>query len=286
MGRTVAREVTNRNDVRAEIAAGGWEVVWGDLINEGDLLTFIISIPTGTVAGWVSQQVEAQVVKFQQSLKDVSEDVVQQAIDYLDGLMKHNRKGEADISGLGVKGGFATYQRHMEYYLWGRKIGSHALPNNHQPYIAIRITKALPTHPPKTVSVGRETIPRDNLGDRMLLTNATMREGDYLTSSNGQYQLILQGDGNLVIYGPGHAVVWEAHIGGIGEPPFRLVAQSDRNIVIYHTPAGNVPLWHTHTSVVPDRPGCFFVMQSDRNLVLYEPGANGPFAVWNSHTSI
>lgn len=59
MGRTVAKEVTNRNDVRAAIAAGGWDVVWGDLINEGDVLTFVISIPIGTVGGWVAQQVQA-----------------------------------------------------------------------------------------------------------------------------------------------------------------------------------------------------------------------------------
>ncbi|PKY07475.1 hypothetical protein P168DRAFT_287955 [Aspergillus campestris IBT 28561] len=144
MGRTSGKEVTNRNQVRADIAAGGWEVVWGDLINEGDVLTFLISIPTGSVAGWVTQQVQAQLAKFSQSLGDVSDDVVAQATTYLENLMKGRGSGEADINGLGVKGGFATYSRHMEYYLWGRKVGSHALPNNHQPYIALRVTKPLP----------------------------------------------------------------------------------------------------------------------------------------------
>ncbi|KNG80954.1 hypothetical protein ANOM_011566, partial [Aspergillus nomiae NRRL 13137] len=144
MGRTVAKEVTNRNEVRAAIAEGGWNVVYGDLINEGDVLTFIISIPTGAVGGWVAQQVQAQLAKFSQSLSEVSDDVVLQATNYLGNLIKGGGSGESDIHGLGVKGGFATYNRHMEYFLWGRKIGSHDLPNNHQPYIAIRVTKPLP----------------------------------------------------------------------------------------------------------------------------------------------
>jgi hypothetical protein len=117
---------------------------YGDLINEGDVLTFIISIPTGTVGGWVTQQVQAQLKKFSQSLSDVSEEVVEQATHYLRGLMKGRGSGEANIHGLGVKGGFATYHRHMDYFLWGHKVGSHALPNNHQPYIALRVTKPLP----------------------------------------------------------------------------------------------------------------------------------------------
>lgn len=144
MGKTVAKEVTNRNEVRAAIAAGGWDVVYGDLINEGDLLTFVISIPTGTVGGWVAQQVQAQVTKFSQSLSDVSDDVIQQATTFLEGLMKGRGSGESNIHGLGVKGGFATYNRHMEYHLWGKKVGSHSLPNNHQPYIALRVTEPLP----------------------------------------------------------------------------------------------------------------------------------------------
>lgn len=145
MGKTVAKEVTNRNEVRAAIAAGRWNVVYGDLINEGDILTFAISIPTGTVGGWVTQQIQAQLTKFSQSLSDVSDDVVVAATEYLQGLMKGHHSGEADIHGLGVKGGFATYNRHLDYFLWGKKVARHPLPNNHQPYIAIRVTKPLPT---------------------------------------------------------------------------------------------------------------------------------------------
>ncbi|CAG5188964.1 uncharacterized protein ALTATR162_LOCUS12070 [Alternaria atra] len=137
-------EVTNRNEVRSGIAAGGWTIVWGDLINEFDVLTFAISIPTGTIGAWVSEQVEAQLQKFSQSLDDVSDDVVKQATDYLKDLMKGKNSGERDINGLGVKGGFATYNRKMILKVFGKQVGSTPLPNNHQPYIGLRVTKPLP----------------------------------------------------------------------------------------------------------------------------------------------
>ncbi|KAK8148820.1 hypothetical protein G3M48_009030 [Beauveria asiatica] len=140
----VATEVTTRNEVRARIAEGGWEVIYGKLFNEFDILEFIISIPTGTVGVWVAEQVQAQLQKFSQSLRDVSPDVVDEATNFLTALMKGKSAGEADFHGLGVKGGFATYNRWMEWRLFGKLVGRHSLPNNHQPYIAIRVTKPLP----------------------------------------------------------------------------------------------------------------------------------------------
>jgi len=132
-------EKTNRNEVRAGIAANGWEIVWGDLINEWDIVTLIVSVPTGTVAGWVEQQVQVQVQKFGQGLDHVSGEVMQQAIDFLTDLLVHHRSGERDINGLGVKAGIATYNR------WFKTMfGSTKLPNNHQPYIGLRVTKPLP----------------------------------------------------------------------------------------------------------------------------------------------
>ncbi|KAJ5819392.1 hypothetical protein N7474_004983 [Penicillium riverlandense] len=135
-------EVTDRNDRRAEVAAGGWSIAWGDLINEWDVVELIISafIPTGSVAIWVSQQTEAQLQKFQQSLRDVSDDVVNQATKYLTDLLQNKRSGEWEIDGLGVKAGIVTYHRHMKLP-FGVKT---PLPNNHQPYIGLRVTKPLP----------------------------------------------------------------------------------------------------------------------------------------------
>lgn len=132
-------EKTNRNEVRAGIAAGGWVIVWGDLINEWDIVTLIVSIPTASVGLWVSEQVQAQVQKFGQSMGDVSDDVVNQATAYLEDLLRNRRSGEMDIDGLGVKAGIATYNRK-----WVTPILKTKLPNNHQPYIGIRVTKPLP----------------------------------------------------------------------------------------------------------------------------------------------
>ena len=50
---------SNRNQVQQAIAAGSWEIVWGDLINEFDVITFLVSLPTGTTGAWIAQQVEA-----------------------------------------------------------------------------------------------------------------------------------------------------------------------------------------------------------------------------------
>jgi hypothetical protein len=207
MGRTVAKEVTNRNEVRAAIAAGGWNVVWGDLINEGDLLTFAISIPTGTVGGWVAQQVQAQLAKFAQSLGDVSIDVVEQATYYLEGLMKGRGSGEMNIHGLGVKGGFATYNRHMEYFLWGEKVCSHVLPKNHQPYITLRVTKPLPpkgpvTEPPSSVfkPVYQEGALGNGIGNYDLRSSADQAFAfDYDHSGKTDH---------LILFRPGTGTMW------------------------------------------------------------------------------
>lgn len=281
-------EVTDRNETRAAIAAGGWEIAWGDLVNEFDFGELIIAGVTGTVGVWVSAQINAQIQKFGQSFADISDDVVNQAIEFLKEAMKKRKLGERDFDGLGVKAGIATYHRHMVFKVGGVQVGSTPLPNNHQPYVGVRVIKPLPPKIPPP-SGGLPTTLQKNLGDRIWLENLTMYEGDYLTSSNGLYQLILQGDGNLVMYGPEHSVIWHTHTNGIGFPPFRLVAQADRNVVLYHSPSSgtNIALWSTHTSVDPGRPGCFFVLQDDRNLVLYEPKAGGGYQpVWQSHTYI
>lgn len=139
-------EVTNRNIVRENIAAGGWSIIWGDLINEHDLIKFIISVPTGTIATWVSQQVDAQVRHFQQSLSDVSDDVVKAATTFLNDLVRNNGSGERDFNGLGVKAGFATYKRHLK-----TPLGDLKLPNNQQPYVGVRVWKPLPARTGTTV---------------------------------------------------------------------------------------------------------------------------------------
>lgn len=148
-------EVTNRNEVRAANAAGDWTIVYGDLINEADVVELIVSVPTGTVAGWISEQVDAQVAKFNQSLATVSDDVVNQATQYLKGLLQGKSSGERDINGLGVKAGIVTYRRKFK-----TPLGSTPLPNNYQPYVGVRITKPLPPKgAPASVQVPPNTQP-------------------------------------------------------------------------------------------------------------------------------
>jgi hypothetical protein len=142
---TETREVTDRNEQRARQAEGGWTVTYGDLINEGDVLTFIASIPTASVPGWVSQQIAVQLQKFSQTLAEVSDDVVEQATTYLKNLLKGNHSGERDINGLGVKAGFVTYHRKSVTKLWGKVVATVPLPNNYQPYIGLRVIKPLPS---------------------------------------------------------------------------------------------------------------------------------------------
>lgn len=60
--------------------------------------------------------------------------------------------------------------------------------------------------------------------------------------------------------------------------PFRLVHQTDGNVVLYDTNSGQ-PLWHTHTN---GRATGSLVMQGDGNLVLYSPGGR---ALWASGTN-
>lgn len=132
-------ETTDRNEVRANFVAGGWVAIYGDLINEWDVITMIVSIPTGTIGGWVSEQVNAQLTKFQQSLQDVAPELMNQATAFLQSLWGSKNSGERDFNGLGVKGAFLTYHRRLEW-----PGGWTKLPENYQPAFAIRVSKPLP----------------------------------------------------------------------------------------------------------------------------------------------
>jgi len=137
-------EVTDRNKKRAEIEAGGWSIAWGDLLNEGDLLELIVSLGTSTPAVWVLDQLRDQLVKFSQSLEDVSEDVVNQATYILEEVLKRKLTGAWDIDGLGIKAGIVTYHRWWQITFHGQVISKTPLPNNYQPYIGLRVVKPLP----------------------------------------------------------------------------------------------------------------------------------------------
>ncbi|CAI7640315.1 unnamed protein product [Penicillium manginii] len=132
-------ESSDRDKQRQILYDQGWSVVYGDLINEWDLITGIASIPFGATGAWFSEQLQAQLLKFQQSLGDVSDDIVEQARTYLKNLWQRRRVDEANFDGLGVKVGILTYHRRLKAFGGWTKI-----PNNYQQYMALRITKALP----------------------------------------------------------------------------------------------------------------------------------------------
>jgi hypothetical protein len=137
---------SNRDEVQAGIAAGGWEIVWGDLINEFDVITFLVSLPTGTTGAWVAQQVEVQLQEFALSSTDVSLDVLRQATHILEEILAGKRLGEWDIDGLEVKGGIATYHRWWQFGFGKFHLGGNKrVPNNYQPYIGLRVAQPLPT---------------------------------------------------------------------------------------------------------------------------------------------
>jgi hypothetical protein len=150
---------SNTAEVQQEIAAGGWEIVWGDLINEFDVITFLVSLPTGTTGIWIAEQVEVQVQKFAQSSVDVSTDVIHQATVILQHILEGKMLGRWNIDGLEIKSGIATYHRWWKFGI-GRfhLIGKKRLPNNYQPYIGLRVAHPLPpkgtSATPKPVSPG------------------------------------------------------------------------------------------------------------------------------------
>jgi hypothetical protein len=136
-------ETSDRNKQRQIQYDEGWSVVYGDLFNEWDLITGIASIPFGATGAWFSEQLQAQLSKFQRSLHDISDDIVEQARNYLKDLLQRKSIGEAEFNGLGVKVGILTYHRRLEAFGGWTK-----LPDNYQPYMALRITKPLPPKGP------------------------------------------------------------------------------------------------------------------------------------------
>ncbi|CAI7640305.1 unnamed protein product [Penicillium manginii] len=257
-------ESSDRDKQRQILYDQGWSVVYGDLINEWDVITGIASIPFGATGAWFSEQLQAQLQKFQQSLSDISGDAVNQARDYLKDLLQHRKLGERKFDNLEVKVGILTYKRRLEVLGGWTK-----LPNNYQPYMALRITnKQSPDLPPLTAEAkGRPTPSGKNLGSRLNTNNHTMMEGD----------------GNVVLYGPGNTVVWQSYTDGRGYPPFRIVAQTDHNIVQYDR--NNTPSWRTGTAMTgSDLSECVLILQDDRNLVLYDPADHWK-ALWNTKTA-
>jgi hypothetical protein len=108
----------------------------------------------------------------------------------------------------------------------------------------------------------------------MLGPNGFLLQNDYLLSTSGRYQFILQQDGNLVLYdlGESHRAIWASNTNG--RAVSKAIMQSDGNLVIYGFPDA---IWASNTN---GKPNSILVAQNDGNVVIYEPQV----PVWATNT--
>lgn len=94
-----------------------------------------------------------------------------------------------------------------------------------------------------------------------LVPGEQLNRGQFRTSRDGRFKLILQPDGNLVLY-QGSYALWNSgtHYRGV----VRAAMQTDGNLVLYDN--YNRAKWATNTS---GRPGTWLNVQNDGNVVLY-----------------
>nr|WP_113755901.1 lectin [Brevibacillus laterosporus] len=109
-------------------------------------------------------------------------------------------------------------------------------------------------------------------GEDHLYPGEKLVKGQYLKSSNGEYQFVLQDDGNLVLYGRGRAL-WASNTNGSATS--NVIMQGDGNLVIYGYPNA---IWHSGTY---NNPGARLIVQNDGNVVIYL----GQKAIWATGTN-
>lgn len=108
-----------------------------------------------------------------------------------------------------------------------------------------------------------------------LLPNQGLMIGQSITSTNGQFRLILQSDGNLVLYATAVGATWASNTAGHPNV-WDVVMQADGNLVVYDL--RGKALWASNTN---GHPGAYLIVQNDGNLVIYD-SANRP--LWASNT--
>lgn len=109
---------------------------------------------------------------------------------------------------------------------------------------------------------------KDRLGP-----DESLRFGECLISSSGEYIAIMQTDGNFVLYrtiGDQVSPIWATNTRGNDH---RIVMQRDNNLVIYD--ASSKGHWDSNTSQQKARPAASLVLQDDGNLVIYSGDGGG-----------
>jgi len=108
-----------------------------------------------------------------------------------------------------------------------------------------------------------------------LAPGSQMKPGEFLTSSNGLFVLIMQYAGQLVLYTNGQPI-WQSSGADWSQQGAYFAFQTDGNLVIYQ---GKSPLWNSKTA---GQPATSLTLQDDGDLVLSD--ATGQ-AIWQTSTS-
>jgi hypothetical protein len=99
-----------------------------------------------------------------------------------------------------------------------------------------------------------------------LPSGAELGTNQFVASTNGQYQLVMQPDGNLVEFGPGNTVVFATGTNATTPVGSYANMQSDGNFVVYS--ASNVAVYSSNT---PGESGTSLTLLNNGQLVLEAP---------------
>jgi len=119
-----------------------------------------------------------------------------------------------------------------------------------------------------------------------LTCGSALTDGQYLLSSSGQFQAVMNTNGNFVLYelqyGPVLIQTWSSNITHVGKGPFKLKMKSDGNLVIYDTDT-NKSAW---SSITAGKGSGWFKLwiRNDGNLVIDDGDWNQTWATNTSRT--
>lgn len=103
--------------------------------------------------------------------------------------------------------------------------------------------------------------------------------GESVPSPSGSFRLVMQTDGNLVLYyEPESVAVWDTHT--TGHPGAHAAMQTDGNLVVTASTGRDV-LWDSGSSANDP----VLMVQDDGNLVVYGTNTTGQYAAWNVGSS-
>ncbi|GAB4146853.1 MAG: hypothetical protein Tsb009_19720 [Planctomycetaceae bacterium] len=211
---TFAGNGSTRNEVRAKVAAGGWEVVWGVNINEAEYAKFIAATYNGNPMAYFNNYLNRNIEKFQRNAPGVARGAIKRTI-----LRAFKDRGRNfKIGKIGVKAGLATYRRWYtvkvpdgteRYKIYGPrnpftgkrtwtygyrpkyKLKKVPLPNHHQPYVAFRLYASGSSH-----SSGSSGSAGNNFGSTQTIRYSlwnTSRQTVRVLLPGGEYRRISPG---------------------------------------------------------------------------------------------